>query len=115
MPMPMFRISKQQAAELARPIVRKFAERLIRRVAPDLPVDPATLVRLVEAGIDRAHGHGLLSERDVARFVDMQLAAATTAEAPLASPPATTDEFSATDPVGALSPCPRKRNLRFSA
>lgn len=126
----MFKISKLQVAALARPAVRKFAERMIRRLASHLSVDPATLVQVVEAGIDRAHDHGAGTERAVARFVDKLLAdydrlapvtpVATAPPPPYQKPaaaakPPPDDEYSNKDPVGALYPCPRKRNLRFSA
>lgn len=137
----MFKITRKQVDALGRKTVRNFAERLVKKL--DLPFDPVTVLKVVE-GIERAKKEGVTNEKNVAQFVGMLIdlddklvkrpkaptssppssppPAAPSSEPPAAAqtakqqpPPAACDEMSDKDHVGEMSPCPRKRTLRFSA
>lgn len=115
----MFKITQDQIDALARASVRKLADRMVRRVAKRIKVDPDLLSKMVELGIERAGRQGITVEKEVSRFVGLVLTVDDhldeEASKALTQPDGSGDEFSDKGQVGAVSPCPKKRKLRFSA
>jgi len=74
----MLRITHEQVAALSAYSVEQFEKSMLRHLRVEFgeevaALDDAYLRELIVLGIDRAADHGVVSERDVARYIDLML------------------------------------------
>lgn len=79
----MFKIRSEQKASFREDAVRDFEDRVVahvRRCFPDrwTTMGDSMLRAVIRDGIGRAATHGIISERDVCKFIDLMLIFGTT-------------------------------------